>query len=119
MEGTPFELAAGIFFSPTSVLAENVSAFLATLDGRPAAGAMAVVAAGVAGLFWAATVPWARGRGLGAACARLATRGGFELGAGMAALQASQMGTAMWRALGFGEITRYRRFLASPPPLRS
>jgi acetyltransferase (GNAT) family protein len=111
MEGLTPELAAGIFFTPRSALAENTVAVLATLGGRPAAGAMAIVLDGTAGLYWAATAPWARGRGLGAACARLATHAGFELGARTAALQASQLGSAMWSGLGFAEVTRYRRFL--------
>lgn len=115
MEGAPPELAAGVFFEPSSALGENVSAVLATLDGRPAAGAMAILAGGAAGLYWVATAPWARGRGLGAACAMLATRAGFELGAQIATLQASQIGARMWRSLGFVEVTRYRRFLAPPP----
>jgi hypothetical protein len=118
MDGAPLELLAGVFFEPASALADNATAVLATLDGRPAAGAMSIHIEGVAGLYWAATVPWARGRGLGAACATLATRGGFELGARMAALQASQMGTEMWRALGFVEVTRYQRFLAPPASQR-
>lgn len=112
MAQAPPELAPGLFFEPSSVLSENVIAVLATFDDRPAAGAMAIVVDGVAGLYWVATAPWARGRGLGEACATLATQAGFELGARMAALQASQMGTEMWRSLGFVEVTRYRRFLA-------
>jgi hypothetical protein len=115
MDGVPPELVAKLFCEPSSVLRENVSAVLATLDGRPAAGAMAILVGGVAGLYWVATAPWARGRGLGAACATLVTQGGFELGARSTALQASQMGARMWRSLGFVEVTRYRRFLASPP----
>jgi hypothetical protein len=114
MQDVSIELLAGVFFDPTSALGENSVAVLATLDGRPAAGAMTIVLDGVAGIYWAATAPWARGRGLGATCASLVTRAGFERGARMAALQASQMGTGMWRALGFVEVTRYRRFLAPP-----
>jgi hypothetical protein len=113
MEGLTPELAAGIFFTPGSALAENAVAVLATLEGRPAAGAMTIVLDGTAGLYWAATAPWARGRGLGAACAGFATHAGFELGAHIAALQASQLGSAMWSGLGFVEVTRYRRFLAA------
>ena len=115
MAEAPAELAAGLFFEPASVLGENVHAVLATVEGRPAAGAMAIVSDGVAGLYWVATAHWARGRGLGAACAARATHGGLELGANMAALQASQMGTEMWRSLGFVEVTRYRRYLAPAP----
>jgi ribosomal protein S18 acetylase RimI-like enzyme len=73
---------------------------------------MAIVTDDVAGLYWVATAPWARGRGLGAACARHATAAGFDLGALLACLQASQQGAGMWRSLGFAEVTRYRRYLA-------
>jgi hypothetical protein len=112
MESAPAELAAGLLFEPSSALADNARAILARVDGRAAAGAMAILSDGVAGLYWVATAPWARGRGLGAACAWHATAAGFNLGAEMVCLQASQMGTRMWESLGFSEVTRYRRYLA-------
>jgi hypothetical protein len=116
MGSAPPELAAGLLFEPSSVLARNVQAVLAHVDGRPAAGAMTIVTDGVAGLYWVATAPWARGRGLGAACAWHVTAAGFDLGAQMACLQASQMGARMWRSLGFAEVTRYQRYLAPGAP---
>lgn len=112
MGDAPPELAAGLFFEPACALSENAHAVLATVDGRPAAGALAIITDGVAGLYWVATAPWARDRGLGAACATRATLACFERGAELVGLQASQMGTGMWRSLGFEEVTRYRRYLA-------
>ena len=114
MGDAPPELAAGLLFDPAAAVAENARAILATVDGRPAAGAMAVIVDDVAGLSWVATGTsrpgtWPRG-GLRFRLARES----LEQGVKAVTLQALKMGTRMWRSLGFAEVTRYRRYLAPP-----
>jgi len=97
--------------------APHIATFLAFADGEAAAGAMVVVTHGVAGIYWVGTTPAARGRGLAELCTRAATNRGFELGARVAALQASVMGEPIYRRMGYAEATRYP-ILVQPPPRR-
>ena len=92
----------------------HVAAFLARVGGAPAAAAMVVVTHGVAGIYWVGTTPEARGRGLAEACARIAGNAGFDMGAKVAALQASQMGEPIYRRMGYREITHYPWFVIMP-----
>jgi ribosomal protein S18 acetylase RimI-like enzyme len=87
--------------------APHIVTFLALLDGTPAAGAMTIVTHGVAGIYWVGTIPEARGRGLAELCTRAAGNAGFDLGARIAALQASIMGEPIYRRMGYVEVTRY------------
>lgn len=97
------------------LLADNVAAFLAHLDGRPIAIAMAIVSRGVAGIYWVGSLEEARGRGLGRAVTVAATNAGFDLGAELASLQASEMGRPIYEAMGYETIYDYR-LLMSPAP---
>jgi ribosomal protein S18 acetylase RimI-like enzyme len=95
--------------------AEGVAAFIARVDGRPAAVAMTIVNHGVAGIYWVGTVERARGRGLGWAMTAAAVNAGFEMGAEIASLQASPMGESLYRRMGFETIFAYRLFLCPKP----
>jgi GNAT superfamily N-acetyltransferase len=95
--------------------ADNVAAFLARIDGRAAGVAMTIVSHGVAGIYWVGSSKEARGRGLGWATTATAVNAGFDLGAGIASLQASPMGESLYRSMGFETIFSYR-LLACPPP---
>lgn len=97
------------------LLADNVVAFLAHLDGRPVSAAMTIVSRRVAGVYWVGTAEEARGKGLGWATTAAATNAGFELGADMASLQASPMGEPIYRRMGFETIHWYL-LLMSPAP---
>ena len=52
--------------------------------------------------------PAFRRRGLGGAVTRAAVLAGFDRGASLAALETSPAGVALYRSLGFREITNYR-----------
>jgi len=95
--------------------ADNVAAFLACLEGRPAAIAMTIVSHGVAGIYWVGSTEEARGRGLGSKMTATAVNAGFDMGAETASLQASTMGESLYRRLGFETIFGYQLFLYPRP----
>src|SRR5439155_5804895 len=108
--GMPVEVAPATLASLDVLHAPHIVTFLALLDGRPVAGAMTIVTHGVAGIYWVGTIPEARGRGLAELCTRAAGNAGFDLGARIAALQASVMGEPVYRRMGYVEVTRYPLF---------
>ena len=77
---------------------------------------MVIVTHGVAGVYWVGTAPGARGRGLAELCTRAAGNAGFDLGARVAALQASVMGEPVYRRMGYVEVTRYPSFVRMDAP---
>jgi hypothetical protein len=102
---------------PLDVLAApHIVSLLAELDGAPVAGAMTIVTHGVAGVYWVGTLKAARGRGLAELCTRAAGNAGFDLGARVAGLQASQMGEPIYRRMGYVEVTRYPTLVQFEPP---
>lgn len=105
----------GHYTDAAGLWAENAVAFLAELDGEPAAIAMTLVSHGVAGIFWVGTLEAARGKGVGRAITAAATNAGFELGADLASLQASPMGESIYAAMGYERIHDYRLLLSAPP----
>lgn len=95
---------AGLLFHDRTILAPHVAAFIAYLDDAPVSCAMTLVSHGVAGVFYVATVEYARRRGLGDALTRMAVRAGFALGARAAWLGASEMGANLYRRIGFSDL---------------
>jgi hypothetical protein len=112
--GFPPEVFAG-YTNHAGLLAENVVAFIAYVDGEPASIAMTIVSDGVAGIYWVGSRGNARGHGLGRAVTVAATNAGFELGADLASLQASPMGRPIYAKLGFEALYDYR-LMISPRP---
>jgi len=84
--------------------------YVASLDGEPVSVAALFDAAGVAGIYNVATVPEARGRGIGRAVTAEALAEGARRGLAVAALGASPPGYPVYRRLGFKEIGRLRSF---------
>jgi hypothetical protein len=106
--GMPEDVAPAVLGRLDVMLAPHIVTFLARLeDGTPAAGAMVILTHGVAGIYWVGTTPAARGRGLAELCTRAAGNAGFDMGARIAALQASIMGEPVYLRMGYVEITRY------------
>jgi ribosomal protein S18 acetylase RimI-like enzyme len=91
---------------------------VAWIEGRPVATSRLSVAGGAAGLYGVVTLPAFRGRGIGRAMTLeplLAARdAGFRIGA----LQATELGYGLYRAIGFVELFRYTLF-ARPPHARA
>jgi GNAT superfamily N-acetyltransferase len=99
----------------SGLLAGNVAAFVADLDGEPVSIAMTIVSHGVAGIYWVGSLERARRKGLGQATTTAATNAGFELGADVASLQASPMGAPIYADMGYETLFEYQ-LLMSPPP---
>lgn len=109
--GMPADVAPAVL-SLDVLRAPHIAAFLVRLDdGTPAAGAMVMVTHGVAGIYWVGTTPETRGRGLAELATRVAGNAGFDLGARIAALQASVMGEPVYRRMGYVTVTRYPTFV--------
>lgn len=108
--GQPAEVTRAIFAGPRALFAPGAVAFLATVDGVPAACALTVVRGPLTGLYWVGTIEAARRRGLGELVTRAALRAGFERGATVAALWSSPPAYQIYRRLGFVETGRYRRY---------
>ena len=87
--------------------------YIASLDGTPVSVAALFEGAGVAGIYNVATVPSARGRGIGRAVTAAAMVEGVRRGLRVAALGASPLGLPVYRRLGFEEYGRLRSF--GPP----
>jgi GNAT superfamily N-acetyltransferase len=114
VDGVGRDLAARIFFDASCLLEPEVVGVLAYLDGEPVGTTMALLHEGTIGLYWTSALPHARRRGVGRASFVAVVNEGFRRGGDLATLQASGMGEPIWRALGFREVRRYRRYLGSP-----
>lgn len=112
--GFPPEVFSG-YTDHRGMLAENLAAFIAYLDGVPGSIAMTIVSDGVAGIYWVGSLERARGKGLGRATTAAATNAGFELGADIASLQASPMGKPIYLDMGFEVVFDYRLFMSPAP----
>jgi len=77
------------------------------LDRRPVATARLSLAGGAAGVYAVATLPAARGRGIGAALTHMVMATGRDLGYRVATLQSSSMGYRIYERLGFRHVFDY------------
>jgi ribosomal protein S18 acetylase RimI-like enzyme len=114
--GMPAECGPALVGRLAVLRAPHVASFVAETEAGVVAGAMVIVTHGVAGVYWVGTTPAARGRGLAELCTRAATNAGFDLGARVAALQASVMGEPIYRRMGYVTVTRYVELVRMTPP---
>jgi GNAT superfamily N-acetyltransferase len=112
--GFPPEVFAS-YSNRTGLLADNIAAFIAYLDGESVSIAMTIVNHGVAGIYWVGSLEQARGKGLGRATTAAATNAGFEMGADLASLQASPMGKPIYERMGYKTLFDYRLYMSPPP----
>lgn len=75
--------------------------FVGYLDGSPVATTSLLLCGDLVGVYHVVTLPAARGRGIGRAMTVAALQYGRSLGATHAALQSSEMGFKVYRAIGF------------------
>ncbi len=81
--------------------------YTAFLQDRPVATALMLPDAGVAGIFGVATLPEARGQGLGRAMALKAMQEAYRRGYRVATLVATPMGLPLYQSLGFRKLFYY------------
>lgn len=79
--------------------------FVGLKEGEPVAASRLFCAAGVAGIYHVATLPEARGQGVGTTVTLAAIRAGRDLGYRVAILTASGEGYSLYRRLGFRTVT--------------
>ncbi len=86
---------------------DHIRAFMATADGEPAASAVLLEWAGVAGLYNVGTLPAFRGRGLGTFVSLSALEAGRADGYRFGVLQATAVGERLYRSIGFEARCRF------------
>ena len=112
--GFDLPAAAGPMFMTEQLHARpEVTCLLGRLDGLPVSTSMVVQTGDVSGIYWVATLPEARGRGIGEALTWAAVRAGARLGGTLAVLQASKMGRPVYARMGFDQPYAYAGW--SPP----
>ncbi len=84
--------------------------YLGRLDGKPVGVSALHVDHGVAGLYAAATLPEARGKGIGAAMTLQPLLDGRKAGYKVGVLQASEMGYSVYKRLGFKDFCELQIF---------
>ncbi|MCC7451303.1 MAG: GNAT family N-acetyltransferase [Anaerolineae bacterium] len=85
--------------------------YIGFLNGAPVATAAMVLCAGVAGIYAVATLPEARGRGIGSALTLYPLRQAYERGYRIATLQASQMGFPIYHKIGFKTVFNFALYM--------
>ncbi|MDQ3586853.1 MAG: GNAT family N-acetyltransferase [Actinomycetota bacterium] len=81
--------------------ADPAHVYLASEGGRTVAGLITADHDGDCSVWWVATAPEARGRGLASGLMRHALAGGRERGCDISTLQASKLGRPVYEALGY------------------
>jgi ribosomal protein S18 acetylase RimI-like enzyme len=87
-----------------------VRVVVAKLDGVPVSSAMAVTVGALAGVYNVATLPEARGRGLGRATTLAVLHDARARGASMGVLESSEMGFSVYERIGFHHVGDFRLF---------
>ena len=106
-ENACFELFAGLGYEMP------LRSYVGLLDGKPVATSQLFLDSGVVGIYWVATVPEARRKGIGAAVSLAALREARAMGYRIAVLGASPMGESLYRRLGFQEYCRMNNYMFS------
>jgi hypothetical protein len=107
--GLPKQLA-GLYLTEQLLGAPGVELYLGRVDGAPVSTSCLIQTAGVAGIYWVATLASHRGRGLGEALTWAAVRGGMLQGCRVASLQASEMGAPVYGRMGFRTTLHYVKY---------
>ncbi|MDQ7842592.1 MAG: hypothetical protein QN141_00675 [Armatimonadota bacterium] len=84
--------------------------YLGYLDGRPVATSNLFLSAGVAGVQFVATLPEARGQGLGGAMSLMPLLEARQIGYHIGVLQSSAMGFPVYRRLGFQQVCQVEHY---------
>lgn len=87
-----------------------VQNYLGYLDGKPISTSTVFYADGVAGIYDVATLPEARGRGLGTALTLAPLLDAREEGYRIGVLQSSEMGFSVYQKMGFKHVCQIENF---------
>ncbi len=109
----PAGVTRKIFSMPERWLRPYVYAVVGYARGGPVSAAALLFSHGIAGVYWVASVPEARGYGYAQHVMRHVSNYAFDRGAGCVVLQATPFGEPIYRKLGYREITRYPFFLVT------
>lgn len=102
-----FDLFAGLGFDLP------LRSYVGFMDGKPVVTSQLFLGAGVAGIYWVATVPEARQRGLGTAITLAPLREARDMGYKLGILHPSEMGYSVYRRIGFQEFCKMNHFMAT------
>lgn len=103
------ELIAATFASAARVFAPELSLAIARVGDADRGAALVLHHAGVAGMYWLATMPEARNTGVAASLIRALVDQAFARGAGAVVVQAARAVAPLYERLGFELEGRVRR----------
>jgi GNAT superfamily N-acetyltransferase len=92
--------------------------FLGMLEGKPIATSNYFLGKGVVGIYFVATLPEARNKGIGFAITQAALKAGQALGYRVGILQASEMGQPVYTRMGFKEVCRVSSYMWLPDSMK-
>jgi GNAT superfamily N-acetyltransferase len=113
------ERAAGAVFQWFSKDVEHkipVKFYLGRVNGKVVATSAVLFAEGVAGIYWVATLPKMRNRGIGFAVTEKPLLVAREMGYRAGILQASTMGAPVYRRMGFKEYSHLNTYMLTLKP---
>jgi ribosomal protein S18 acetylase RimI-like enzyme len=84
--------------------------YLGYLDGKPVATSTVFYSAGVAGIYDVATLPEARGQGIGTALTLAPLLDALQIGYRIGILQSSDMGFGVYKKMGFRHLCQIENF---------
>ena len=113
--GMPRDIAVALLGERLLLETPGFTGFLAHLDGEPVGASGVYLTDAIAGVYNVATLPAARGRGVGAAVTWAAVLAGRDAGATTSILQASEMGVPVYTRMGFATPAHYRQFEGVKP----
>jgi ribosomal protein S18 acetylase RimI-like enzyme len=87
--------------------------YLGYLNGKPVSTSCLFYGGGAAGIYSVATLPEARGKGIGAALTLKPLQDAHKRGYRLGTLQSSDMGFNIYKKLGFKHICQIENFYAS------
>lgn len=93
---------------------ETTFAYTGWLDGIPVGVSLMILAAGSAGIYSVATIPSARGKGVGRYMTQYPLQQANLLGFKIGVLEASDMGLPVYQSLGFQKYCRISSYRWSP-----
>jgi GNAT superfamily N-acetyltransferase len=93
---------------------QPIKFYLGLLAGKPVATSMYFLGEGVVGIYFVATLPEARNRGIGFAITQKPLLEGREMGYRIGILQASKMGEPVYRKMGFKKYCKFQSYAWLP-----